>query len=176
MRTQLLLPALRALHEELGIPVNYGKERGLKLQPEATELVGVGLDILGREQKLAASTALAWEMLRATAAAEGIALQLVSGFRSIEYQTSIIRRKLAKGQPIQDILKSSAAPGYSEHHTGRAADITTPWSEPLEEAFERTTAYAWLRREGERFRFRMSFPRDNPHGVVFEPWHWFHFG
>lgn len=148
----------------------------MTLQPEATELVGVGLDIMGREQKLTANTAIAWEMLRKTAAAEGIELQLVSGFRSIENQTSIIRRKLAKGQPIQDILKSSAAPGYSEHHTGRAIDVTTPGSVPLEEVFEGTTAYAWLRREAENFGFRMSYPRDNPHGVVFEPWHWLHSG
>jgi hypothetical protein len=24
-----------------------------------------------------------------------------------------------------------------------------------------------------RHGFRLSYPRDNPHGVIYEPWHWF---
>lgn len=171
-----MVPALRALHAELGIPACYARNHRLALQPEATELVGVGLDIFKREQKLSANTAVAWEALRTAAASDGIELQLVSGFRSIEYQASILRRKLSKGIPILEILRSGAAPGYSEHHTGRAVDVTTPGSEPLEELFERTPAYTWLRREAVKFGFRMSYPRGNPHGVVYEPWHWLHSG
>ncbi|MSU35117.1 MAG: D-alanyl-D-alanine carboxypeptidase family protein [Pedosphaera sp.] len=168
--------ALRALHAQLGIPESYGQDRGLSLQPEATQLVGVGLDISNREQKLSANTAVAWEALRTAAAADGVVLQLVSGFRSIEYQTSILRRKLLKGIPIHEILRSSAAPGYSEHHTGRAIDVTTPGSDPLEEQFERTPAYTWLLREAVKFGFSMSYPPGNLHGVVSEPWHWLHSG
>jgi D-alanyl-D-alanine carboxypeptidase len=22
----------------------------------------------------------------------------------------------------------------------------------------------------------MSYPRDNPHGIVYEPWHWYYLG
>lgn len=171
-----MVPALRVLHAELGIPDHYGRNHGLPLQPEATELVGVGLDIFKREQRLSANTAVAWEALRRAAASDGVELQLVSGFRSIESQTSILRRKLSKGIPILEILRSSAAPGYSEHHTGRAIDVTTPGSDPLEELFERTPAYTWLQREAVRFEFRMSYPRGNPHGIVYEPWHWLHSG
>jgi D-alanyl-D-alanine carboxypeptidase len=100
----------------------------------------------------------------------------VSGFRSVEYQRGIIERKLAKGLHILEILRSSAAPGYSEHHTGRAIDVTTPGSQPLEEEFERTQAFAWLLCHAGEFGFRLSFPRGNPHGVVYEPWHWLHHG
>ena len=66
----------------------------------------------------------------------------------------------------------SAAPGYSEHHSGRAVDLTTPGSPVLEEAFEESDAFAWLRRRAPEFGFRMSYPRDNPHRVAYEPWHW----
>ena len=42
----------------------------------------------------------------------------------------------------------------------------------LEEEFERSDAFAWLTRRAGEFGFRMSYPRDNPHGVAYEPWHW----
>ena len=32
--------------------------------------------------------------------------------------------------------------------------------------------YAWLKDNAARFRFRLSYPRDNPHGIAYEPWHW----
>ena len=66
----------------------------------------------------------------------------------------------------------SAAPGYSEHHTGRAIDITTPGTQPLEPAFETTPAFEWLTGSAHEFGFRMSYPRNNRHGIAYEPWHW----
>ena len=80
--------------------------------------------------------------------------------------------KVAAGMPMDEILRVSAAPGYSEHHTGCAIDITTPGSEPLEEEFEHTDAFRWLVRSAERFGFAMSYPRDNAFGIIYEPWHW----
>ena len=31
-------------------------------------------------------------------------------------------------------------------------------------------------RRGDDFDFVMSYPRDNPHGITYEPWHWRHAG
>ena len=64
-----------------------------------------------------------------------VELLLVSGFRSVGYQADLIRRKLASGQDIDAILRVNAAPGFSEHHTGRAVDVATPGTRPLTEAF-----------------------------------------
>ena len=33
-------------------------------------------------------------------------------------------------------------------------------------------AVAWLRANADAFGFALSYPRDNPHGLVYEPWHW----
>lgn len=77
-----------------------------------------------------------------------------------------------RGQTLQQILQVNAAPGYSEHHSGDALDIGTPGEPPAEESFERTAAFAWLRAHAAGFGYRMSYPRDNPHGIVYEPWHW----
>ena len=66
----------------------------------------------------------------------------------------------------------SAAPGYSEHHTGRAVDIATPGSRPLTEEFEDSAAFHWLNENAADFGFSMSYPRDNRYGFIYEPWHW----
>ena len=73
---------------------------------------------------------------------------------------------------MAQILRVSAAPGYSEHHSGRALDITTPGYAALEEEFELSPAFAWLKKHAKTFRFRLSYPRRNTHGIAYEPWHW----
>ena len=65
-----------------------------------------------------------------------------------------------------------AAPGHSEHHTGRAVDIATPGSRPLTEEFEDTDAFRWLTSRAVEFGFSLTYPRDNPWGIAYEPWHW----
>lgn len=163
---------VRAMLDELGVPAWYGSDPYLPLCPEATGLVSIGPDTFGREQRLTREAADAWAAMRDTAARDGIVLELISAFRTVEYQLGIIERKIAAGIPIDEILRVSAAPGYSEHHTGCAIDITTPGSEPLVEAFERTAAFRWLEANAERFGFAMSYPRGNPYGIIYEPWHW----
>jgi zinc D-Ala-D-Ala carboxypeptidase len=157
---------------ELGIPRSYGIARGMAVHPEATDLVSVGPDLHGRERHLTPQAAERWMDLRAAALQEGVTLLLVSAFRSLEYQRQIFERKLAAGESLERILKVNVPPGYSEHHTGRAVDLTTPGCPPLVEHFETTEAFAWLARHAERFGFALSYPRDNPFGIAYEPWHW----
>jgi zinc D-Ala-D-Ala carboxypeptidase len=153
----------------LGIGEIYKKRKPF---PEATELVSIGRDIYEREQKLAPSAATAWREMKSAAGNDGIILLVVSAFRSVAYQRQIIDRKLAAGQKMEQILRVSAAPGYSEHHTGRAIDVTAHACKPLTEEFERTSAFAWLVRQAKDFGFTMTYPRDNKLGVIYEPWHW----
>lgn len=163
---------LRELHTELGIPESYGLDTGLPLFLESGELVEVGPNLVGRMQKLTVAAAQQWQVMAEAAAADGIELLIVSGFRSIEYQAGLIRNKIEAGQVIDEILKVNTAPGYSEHHTGQAVDIATPGSRPLTEEFEASAAFRWLRRRAQEFGFSMSYPRDNPWGISYEPWHW----
>jgi zinc D-Ala-D-Ala carboxypeptidase len=114
--------------------------------------------------------------LSSAAAEDGIALMLVSAFRSPERQAEIVRAKLASGRSLEQILSSSAPPGYSEHHTGRAVDVATTGCPPLEEEFEHTEAFRWLSRHAPALGFTLSYPRGNAYGYTFEPWHWCHHG
>ena len=146
--------------------------RGLRIVREPRELASIGFDIHDREQWLAPRAAHAFARMRAGARDEGIELQVVSAFRSARYQLGILARKRERGQSMDEILRVSAAPGYSEHHSGRALDLTTPGFAALEEEFERSPAFAWLRRRAAEFGFALSYPRGNAHGIAYEPWHW----
>jgi D-alanyl-D-alanine carboxypeptidase len=161
-----------ALLTELGSGPALRLACQLPWQAEAINLVSAGLDIFEREQFMTAATLSCWQAIKAAAKQDGIELQLVSAFRSVEYQCQLVRRKALTGLALDDIFRVSAIPGFSEHHTGRALDITCPNSETLEESFETTDTFAWLQVNASRFTFFMSYPRNNAAGIIYEPWHW----
>lgn len=165
---------LTTLWAELGVPRDYGASRHLNLQTEAdsTTLVAIALKADGAPILLTPPAATAWLEMRRAAAAAGLTLIPVSGFRSIARQTQIVREHLAAGRTLDAVLRLVAAPGYSEHHTGRAVDLTAPDDPPLEAGFAQTTAFAWLSRNAANYGFSLSFPRHNRHGIAYEPWHW----
>ena len=162
----------RRLHEELGIPDGYAADGVPPYFEEATDLVEVGPNLVGLMQRLQPVAAAGWQQMVEAAAVDGVRLLIVSGFRDYEYQAGLIRRKLEAGQAIENILTVNAAPGFSQHHTGCAIDIATPGCRPLTEEFEASEAFAWLGRRAGEFGFSMTYPRDNEHGFIYEPWHW----
>jgi D-alanyl-D-alanine carboxypeptidase len=164
------------LFADLGIPIDYGRDPRRPPHAEAQELEDVEPNVLGRMQRLAPTTARAWREMKAAAFADGVELLLVSGFRSVRLQADLIRNKLAAGQDIESILKVNAAPGFSEHHTGRAIDIASPGSRPLTVEFDASPAFAWLGVNARRFGFSMPYVRDNVYGFAYEPWHWSQLG
>jgi D-alanyl-D-alanine carboxypeptidase len=156
----------------LGISSELIAARGLRECEEATQLEVAEVGIGGREHFLVPSASEAWRSLKAAALVDGIDLFIVSAFRSIDRQAEIIRRKIEAGVAVENILTVCAPPGFSEHHTGRAVDLSTPGSRALEVEFEQTTAYAWLHKRAAEFRYYLSYPIGNPWGYQYEPWHW----
>lgn len=156
----------------LGISIESLSARGLRECDEATtlEIAEVGLD--GRDHLLVPSAAKAWRDLRVAALADGIDLFIVSAFRSIDRQAEIVRRKLEAGAAIESILTVCAPPGFSEHHTGRAVDLSTPGTPALEVEFDQSPAYVWLATRAKEFGYHLSYPIDNDSGYQYEPWHW----
>ena len=156
----------------LGISLESLAARGLRECEEAKELLCAEIGADGKEHLLVPAAAEAWRTLRSAANSDGITLFIVSAFRSIDRQAEIVRRKLDTGIPIKDALTVCAPPGYSEHHTGRAVDLSTPGSRALETEFDQTAAYAWLEQRAAEFGYRLSYPIGNPLGYQYEPWHW----
>ncbi|WOB27644.1 MULTISPECIES: D-alanyl-D-alanine carboxypeptidase family protein [Xanthomonas] len=158
---------------QLGLVADdYVQRTGLRLIAEPATLQFAGHDRFGRPLWLSAGAVRAWQQMRAAALRADIVLDAISGYRSHDYQLGIFERKFAHGLTLEQILAVNAAPGFSEHHSGDALDIGTPGEPPAEESFEATTAFAWLRSHAPHFGYRLSYPRDNPHGIVYEPWHW----
>jgi D-alanyl-D-alanine carboxypeptidase len=160
------------LFADLRIPSDYGRKPRRPRFEEAAALTDVEPNVVGTMQRLTPDTAAAWRALQESAAGAGVQLLLVSGFRSVRHQADIIRRKLSAGQTIEQILAVNAAPGFSEHHTGRAVDIATPGTRPLTSEFESSAAFRWLQVNAAAFGFAMPYGRGNRFGFEFEPWHW----
>jgi D-alanyl-D-alanine carboxypeptidase len=163
---------IKSIHGSLGVPEDYQNEYGLTLQYEEIDLIEIENDIYGRPQIAARIIAEPWFQMKAQAENEGVLLNIVSAFRSVDRQKEIIQRKIDNGGRIEEILKVCAAPGYSEHHSGRAFDLTTHGCEPLTEDFDKTDAFKWLQGNAHLFSFRLSYPKGNKYGIAYEPWHW----
>lgn len=160
--------------EQLSIPSELVIARSLHEYEEAKLLDVAELGPDGREHLLEPVAAAEWRDLKKSALGAGVSLFIVSAFRSVERQTEIIKRKLAAGLSISEILAVSAPPCFSEHHAGRAVDVGTPGCPPLEVEFEDTPAFSWLSENASYFGFVMSYPRWNTRGYQYEPWHWCH--
>lgn len=165
--------ARRRLWQRLGIPDSYPHARGLPVQREARVLVSIGRAADdGKILRLTPSAAAAWRRLLAAATQDGVQLLPISAYRSVARQTKLIRRKLGAGQTIEEVLRYVAAPGCSEHHTGRAIDVGSPEEHALDEEFALTAEFKWLKRHAYKFGFHLSYPRKNRHRIGYEPWHW----
>lgn len=164
--------SVRAVLAELRIPAELISARSLVYHAEAAELVLAETGADGRKHLLAPAAADAWSAMKSAADAQGVVIRIASAFRSIERQAEIVRAKVAKGLALEAILCVSAPPGYSEHHSGRAIDMTTDGVRPLEQDFEHTEAFRWLQANAARFGFALSFPPGNRQGYAYEPWHW----
>lgn len=138
----------------------------------AAQLVDSDFDCYDRPTKLHPKANQAWQAMKSAADKAGINLQLVSAFRSLDYQAQLIKNKLDQGQELKQILSANTAPGHSEHHSGCAIDVTTTGFKPLEQDFEQSPAFKWLTAHADEFGFVMSYPKDNQQGIIYEPWHW----
>jgi zinc D-Ala-D-Ala carboxypeptidase len=111
----------------------------------------------------------------ASARSQGVIIVPISGFRSVKYQQDVFFKvKAERNQDVSERAKVSAPPGYSEHHTGYAVDIgdgKLP-SLNLKQDFEKSQVFKWMQKNAARYQFELSFPKNNPQGVSYEPWHW----
>lgn len=135
------------------------------------------LEALGPDNSIRLRTAAAekFRQMQQAARAEGIILAPLSGFRSeTEQDYLFFNIKEQRGQVASKRAEVSAPPGHSEHHTGYAIDIgdgRVPATN-LQPSFEQTAAFRWLEQNAPRYSFELSFPRNNPQGISYEPWHW----
>jgi len=158
-------------------PIRAGDAFGHHAYPEAAaaSLTDAGpYRATGRTVRLSKEAAAAWKTMVVAAAADGIQLVPISGFRPLAYQKGLFKRATKKYGSPRGAARWVAPPGHSEHHTGLALDLgdgTRPDTD-VEQSFESTPAHRWLAQYAGDHGFELSFPKDNPQGVSHEPWHW----
>lgn len=128
-------------------------------------------------QPLRAVAATATEEMVAAAAADGVALHIVSAYRDYDTQVSVYGSFVAnQGQAYADT--TSARPGHSEHQTGLTADFGGDDDCTLDTCFAGTAAGTWLQKRAAEFGFTMRYPdgAEGTTGYHFEPWHYRYVG
>jgi zinc D-Ala-D-Ala carboxypeptidase len=130
---------------------------------------------IGGGYRLRTAAAGRFQAMVADARASGVNITTISAFRSVEDQKRLFFGIGAeRGQQPIKRAEVSAPPKYSEHHTGYAIDLgdSSVPATNLNENFETTPAYKWLKNNAARYGFELSFPKDNIQKVSYEPWHW----
>lgn len=128
---------------------------------------------------LATPAAKQFRKMKQAARRDGVFLVPLSGFRSVQEQKELFFGiKAERGTSLLKRAQVSAPPGYSEHHTGYAIDIgdVNHPDTNFQQAFEETAAFEWLQENAANYNFELSFPKDNPQGIKYEPWHWRYVG
>lgn len=129
-------------------------------------------DISGGRLRADAATALA-EMASAAAGAGVGEVALASGFRSYATQRSIYQRQVtSRGRTEAD--KVSARPGYSEHQSGLAADITACSSSCADMgSFGGTPQQEWVAAHSWEYGWIVRYVDGGTSvtGYASEPWH-----
>jgi D-alanyl-D-alanine carboxypeptidase len=125
--------------------------------PQALEPI----DNEGREAT--PETVRAFERMKNDAERDGFKLRVQSAYRSIEYQRELYNRAGGDG--------AVARPAYSEHHTGRALDLSGP--DGLMDVNGPTEMGRWVRDNAYRYGFIVRYTEDTKHitGYIYEPWH-----
>jgi len=140
---------------------------------DSLEVIAIASD--GYQIKLRSPAAQKYKQMTDDAKADGVEFIPISGFRTIEEQRQLffeISRQ--RNQTPAERAKVSAPAGYSEHHTGYALDIgdSNAPSTNLSSSFDQTDGFKWLQQNASKYSFELSFPQNNPQGVMYEPWHW----
>ncbi len=117
------------------------------------------------------------------AKADGITLEVVSAYRTIEYQQqnfdNSVQQRIDSGmtydEAYADTAKEVAFPGKSEHNAGLSADIMSPeYTSMDDDGFKNTEAYAWLSEHAAEYGFILRYPegKEDITGIIYEPWHY----
>lgn len=121
------------------------------------------------------NTAQALKAMLSDGEALGHPFSINASYRSMEKQQNIWNKRydqyIAQGMTPEEanheVGLSVARPGYSEHHTGLAADVDSTWD-----------GLDWLAENCWRYGFVVRYPEGKTEitGTIYEPWHFRYVG
>lgn len=137
----------------------------------------------GRTFELDADAAIAVKAMMLEMAEAGVTdTYVTSAYRDYAYQEMLFNRYvekhidegLSRAEAEAKASTYSARPGESEHQTGLCLDFTTTgMGGNLNEDFEKTDAFAWLKINAHKYGFILRYPKGQEAitGYDYEPWH-----
>ena len=172
--------------------VLVNKQNALEASYEPSDLVGLMSDEISVASKnsslqLRRDAAYALKAMMLAMEAENPALiedlLVTSAYRTYQYQEGLyqgyVREYMAGGmseaEAMAEASKTSARAGESEHQTGLCFDFITKWMNGnLDERFETTLAFEWLKENAHLYGFILRYPADKvaETGYSYEPWHY----
>ncbi|NLW78362.1 MAG: hypothetical protein GXY32_02975 [Ruminococcaceae bacterium] len=145
------------------------------------DITYVNLVDIGNGQQMETRAAAAFTAMQKAAAADGVELTPVSGYRTHQQQTNnynaAIQRYRDQGYSEAEALARTqryyAIPGTSEHEAGLAIDIN--W---VDDGFAQTAAYTWLQEHCTEYGFIYRYQADTEDitHIAWEPWHYRYVG
>lgn len=157
-----------SLEDPASLWVVVNKKRPLPSDYEPNNLIAAG-----NGELLRSDAAKNLGKLRAAAAADGVYLRAISGYRSYQSQTNLYNSYVASdGQKNADTY--SARPGHSEHQTGLGVDLgNSDGYCDLDVCFGDTAGGQWLAKHAHEFGFITRYlpGKDSVTGYQPEPWH-----
>jgi len=108
----------------------------------------------------------------------GRRLYVDSGYRSSAFQLYLFVYYLKNHDySVKETVRFVTLPGYSEHGCPKyqAVDFINADGvngDPKVEEFEALPENLWLHEHAHEFGFVLSYPKDSPAGITYEPWHW----
>jgi zinc D-Ala-D-Ala carboxypeptidase len=119
--------------------------------------------------------ALAYDHMCEAITKDGIGLSQWTAYRSYSFQKGIYDNYLKHySQAYTDTF--AARPGFSEHQTGLAVDVSS--TNETFSTFEETESYTWLKQNAYKYGFIIRYPKgkEDITGYKFESWHYRYVG
>lgn len=118
--------------------------------------------------------AAAWEKLYAAAEKDGVAINIVSSFRTQQYQEDLFNSYL-QSDP-ENAATYSAYPRTSEHELGLTLDIS--YDDLLHDDLQESALGKWMAENGYRYGWIVRYPQGKEAitQYIFEPWHYRYVG
>ncbi len=125
------------------------------------------------------------EMLSA-AKEDGVKLLVISPYRTTAKQKQLFDKKVKKAmkqgmsylQAYKETAQVVTIPGFSEHETGLAVDLSTKDHITLDAEYSETEGGKWLSKHCAEYGFILRYPvgKEEITGIEFEPWHFRYVG
>jgi zinc D-Ala-D-Ala carboxypeptidase len=165
--------SMALVNKQFALPENYSPND--LIRPNIEFSFG-NVDI--EKSYLRKKAAYALEKMFTEAKKSGVELMAVSGYRSYQRQVEIFDAEVNR-IGIEQAVLVVANPGFSEHQTGLAMDISSQSANlDLTEEFGDTLEGKWLEENAHLFGFILRYPKgkESITGYQYEPWHFRYVG